>query len=277
MSSLTRFVRSGLTFDVSDSGPVEGELVVLLHGFPDEPACWDAVLPSLHAAGYRTVVPEQRGYGPRARPRGRSAYRLEEAVRDVLALIEAAGAHRAHLVGHDWGGSVGWAMAGRHPERVSSLTALSTPHPAAFSQAARTGSQAIKSWYMGLFQLPWLPERLLAGRLTALLRGSGLPEEYVSRLAGRMAEPGRLSGGLAWYRALPFTIMEQFPPSRVPTTFVWGRHDVAISRTAAELTRNHVRAPYRFVELGAGHWLPYTHPVEVSAVILDRMRAATPA
>lgn len=277
MGSLTRFVRSGLTFDVLDSGPADGELVVLLHGFPDEPACWDGVLPALHAAGHRTLAPELRGYAPRARPRGRQPYRVEESVRDILALIEAAGAHRTHVVGHDWGGSVAWALAGRHPERVTSLTVLSTPHPAAFSRGMRSGSQALRSWYMGLFQVPWLPERLLARRLTALLSGSGLPEPHVGRLTQRMTEPGRLSGALAWYRALPYTALEQFPPSRVPTTFIWGRHDAAISRTAAELTREHVRAPYRFVELNAGHWLPYTHPVEVSAVLLDRVRPAAPA
>jgi pimeloyl-ACP methyl ester carboxylesterase len=271
VGSLARFVRAGLTFDVLDSGPADGDLVVLLHGFPDEPACWDAVLPSLHDAGFRTVAPEQRGYASRARPTGRAAYRLEEAVRDVLALIEAAGAHRAHVVGHDWGGSVAWALAGRHPERVTSLTVLSTPHPGAFSQGVRSGPQALRSWYMGAFQLPWLPERVLARRLDGLLRGSGLPAVNAERLVRRMEEPGRLTGALGWYRALPFTMSEKFPPSRVPTTFVWGRDDPTISRTAAELTREHVRAPYRFVELGAGHWLPYTHPVEVAAVLLDRL------
>lgn len=273
MGNLTRFVRSGLTFDVLDGGPSDGELVVLLHGFPDEPSGWDAVRPALHRAGYRTVAPDQRGYAPQARPCGRSAYRVEEMVRDVLALMETAGALRAHIVGHDWGAVVGWALAGRHPERVISLTALSVPHPNALSRGMFAGSQALKSWHLGFYQLPWLPERLLDRCGAQVLRRMGLPEPNVDRLLERMREPGRLRGGLAWYRAMPLSLREQFPPSTVPTTFIWGRHDPTISRSSAELTRERVRAPYRFVELGAGHWLQYTHPAEVSAVLLNRIRA----
>jgi pimeloyl-ACP methyl ester carboxylesterase len=276
VGSLTRFVRAGLTFDVLDRGPADGDPVVLLHGFPDEPACWDAIVPALVAHGYRTLAPEQRGYSALARPTGRAAYRVREVVADVLALLDAAGIRRGHLVGHDWGAVVGWALAGRHPERVRSLTALSVPHPGAFGHGLLAGTQAVRSWYVGLFQVPLLPERLLASQLRGVLRRTGLPQAQAERLAGRMAEPGRLSGALAWYRALPFTVLELFPPSRVPTTFVWGRRDPAVSRAAAEQTRAYVEAPYRLVELGAGHWLPYTHPVEVTAVLLDRLRATSP-
>lgn len=276
MGSLASYARSGLTFDVDDRGPADGEPVVLLHGFPDEPACWDAIVPELHARGLRTLAPEQRGYAPLARPAGRAAYRLGEIVDDVLALLDAAGARRSHLVGHDWGALAAWALAGRHPDRVRSLTALSVPHPGAFRHGLLSGTQALRSWYLGMFQVPVLPERLLARRLPAQLTRGGLTAEQADRLARRMAEPGRLGGALAWYRALPFTMLEQFPPSRVPTTFVWGRGDPTISRASAENTRAHVEAPYRFVELGAGHWLPYTHPVEVTAVLLDRVRAAAP-
>lgn len=276
MGSLTRFVRSGLTFDVLDGGPADGELVVLLHGFPDEPAGWDALRPALHAAGYRTLAPDQRGYSPRARPSGRAAYRVEEVVRDVLALMEAGGALRAHLVGHDWGAVIGWAVAGRHPERVISLTALSTPHPGALGEGLFSGSQALRSWYVGLFQLPWLPEWVIDRRGDQMMSRTGLPEPHAGRLVARLREPGRLSGGLAWYRAMPFSLREEFPPSAVPTTFVWGRHDPTASRASAELTRRHVRGPYRFVELGASHWLQYTHPTEVSSVVLDRLRTTAP-
>ena len=105
------FRRDGLTFDVLDSGPADGEPVVLLHGFPQDRTAWNRVAPALHQHGLRTLAPDQRGYSPMARPHGRSAYRLRETTADVLALLDAAGLESAHVVGHDWGGIVGWPSA----------------------------------------------------------------------------------------------------------------------------------------------------------------------
>jgi pimeloyl-ACP methyl ester carboxylesterase len=272
MGRLSRFTRSGLTFDVVDRGPQDGDAVVLLHGFPQDSSCWDRILPALHEAGLRTLAPDQRGYSPGARPRGAAAYRMDELTADVLALLDAIGARRAHVVGHDWGGTVAWAIAGRHPERVHTLTVLSTPHPEAFVRAARSGSQALRSTYMAAFQLPRLPELALGRTLGALLTRSGMPAPDVERAVTRMRGRGALSGALAWYRALRHDLGAHYPTVRVPTTFVWGRHDPALGRVAAELTRSNVSAPYRFVELDAGHWLPETRPVQVTSVLLDRIR-----
>src|SRR4051794_39933297 len=122
---MERFARAGLTFDLRDGGPADGQPVVLLHGFPQDSTCWADVEPALHAAGLRTLAPDQRGYSPGARPPGRSAYRITEPAADVLALLDEAGLASAHIVGHDWGAAVAWALAGRHPERVRSLTVLS--------------------------------------------------------------------------------------------------------------------------------------------------------
>src|SRR6478609_967008 len=110
-----QYHRDGLTFDVLDSGPRDGEPVLLLHGFPQDHTAWDAVAPLLHAAGLRTLAPDQRGYSPGARPQGRAAYDMGELVADAVALLDAADVTRAHVVGHDWGGSVAWALAERHP------------------------------------------------------------------------------------------------------------------------------------------------------------------
>jgi pimeloyl-ACP methyl ester carboxylesterase len=128
---MERFTRAGLTFEIRDSGPRDGDAVVCLHGFPQDGTSYDAVVPRLVERGLRVLVPDQRGYSPGARPPGRTAYALPALVDDVLALLDQAGVGAAHVVGHDWGGAVAWALAGRHPERVRSLTALSTPHPAA--------------------------------------------------------------------------------------------------------------------------------------------------
>jgi pimeloyl-ACP methyl ester carboxylesterase len=142
----------------------------------------------LHEAGLRTLAPDQRGYSPGARPSDRDSYRLDELVADVLALIDASGRERVHLVGHDWGGALAWLVAGNHPARIASLTVLSTPHPAAMSRAWRTGiDQKRRSWYMAAFQVPWVPEHAVAATFHSLLTRSGLPAEdrrwYAVRLA----------------------------------------------------------------------------------------------
>lgn len=154
---ITRLEHDGLTFDVLDEGPLDGLPVVLLHGFPERSSTWAAIAPILHGAGLRTYALDQRGYSPGARPRGRWSYRLPLLVGDVAALIERIG-RPVHLVGHDWGAAVGWAVAGRLPEQVRTFTAVSVPHPAAFVRAMRSRSQRRRSGYMALFNLPVLPE-----------------------------------------------------------------------------------------------------------------------
>jgi len=275
---MERFERDGLVFDVTDGGPPEGEAVVLLHGFPQDRTAWDAVTPLLQAQGLRTLAPDQRGYSPGARPRGRAAYRMSECARDVVALLDAAGVERAHIVGHDWGGGAAWAFATRYPDRTRSLVVLSTPHPAAMAWAFTHSRQALTSWYMAFFQLPWLPERLVPRTLAATLSRSGLPPDHVRRYVDRMREPGALAGALGWYRGMPATMRAGSGGAthrvKVPTTYVWGRKDFALGRAAAEKTADFVTGPYRFVELDAGHWLPENEPGPVAGAILDQVHAA---
>lgn len=267
---MDHFQRSGLTFPVRDEGPPDGDVVVLLHGFPQDASSFDGVVPLLHERGLRTLVPTQRGYIASARPRRRRDYRTAEVTADVLALMDAAGLARVHIVGHDWGGIQAWALAAWHPDRVASLTALSTPHPAAMLGALVTSSQVLRSWYMGFFQLPVTPELVAARTLRGSLVDSRLPTPYAERYSRAMAEPGALTGALNWYRALPFSVRPVVGRVTVPTTFVWGRHDFALGRAAAERTQRQVLGPYRFVELSAGHWLPETNPGDVAAAVLDR-------
>jgi pimeloyl-ACP methyl ester carboxylesterase len=253
--ALTSYDRGGLTFDVTDFGPEDGIPVVLLHGFPADRHCWAAMSAHLTAAGLRTLAPDQRGYSPRARPAGRSAYAVPELVADVVALLDAAGLERAHLVGHDWGGAVAWAAAGSHRDRFATLTVLSTPHPAALLRAYLDPWQALHSSYMLWFQVPVLPELLFAPMFRVALVRSGLPPEIAERYLARMAAPGALAGALAWYRALPLS-GRAIHRTRIPTTYLWGRDDPALGRQAAEATRAMVEADYRFVEVAEGHWLP---------------------
>jgi pimeloyl-ACP methyl ester carboxylesterase len=259
---MDRFRSGSLTFPVKDSGPgATGETVILLHGFPQTASSWDALTASLGAAGYRVLAPDQRGYAPGAQPRGRRAYRISELVSDVIALIDAADLDHVHLVGHDWGAAVAWAVAAEAPERLASLTALSVPHPTAFTRAVLTSSQALRSWYMLFFQLPWLPERLLdpcrpggRQRLIKALVSSGQTQEQAERDAEALAIPGALTGALNWYRALPFSGRPLGAVS-VPTLYVWSNGDHALGRKGAELTARFVTGPYTFKEIGGSHWI----------------------
>jgi pimeloyl-ACP methyl ester carboxylesterase len=169
---------------------------------------------------------------------------------------------------------VAWTLAGRDPERVRSVTVLSTPHPGALLRSFRASSQGLKSWYMLFFQLPVLPEKLSLPNLEAALRRTGLPADFAAHNAQRMAEPGALTAALNWYRALPFSLRSPQRRSAVATTYIWGRRDGFLGRYAAEASADYVRGSYRFVELDGGHWLPETHAEQVAALILDQVRAA---
>ena len=200
------FERAGLRFEVDDEGPLDGPLVVLLHGFPTDRSSWRRVAPLLHDAGLRTIAPDQRGYSSGARPRGRAAYTSDQLVADVVALADAAGVGRFHVVGHDWGGGVAWLTAGQHADRVASVTSLSTPHPIATNRALRTSlDQARRSWYMAAIQLPRVPEWWFAPRMARTLAADGLPAEDAQRYAAHLAEPGALTAAMNWYRGALLT------------------------------------------------------------------------
>lgn len=267
------FFRNGLTFRVRDAGPADGPTAVLLHGFPGSAATWSDVVGPLIGQGLRVLVPDQRGYSPQARPPGRRPYRLSEIVADVVALIDAAGLSRVHVAGHDWGAVAGWATAAAHPDRVASLTALATPHPAAMSAALRR-DQALRSAYVGLFWMPAFPERLLlagdGAGLRTLLRLSGLSRPWREKYTAAMLEPGALTGALAWYRALPPAGPAPVAGRvAVPTCFVAATGDMTASPAAVTQNGKFVDAPYRLERVEASHWLPEDHPAVVARLITE--------
>ena len=268
----------GLTLTVRDEGPSGGDVVILLHGFPQDSSCWDEVTPGLHRTGLRTLAPDQRGYSPAARPGDVAAYRLETLATDVLALLDSAGAERAHVVGHDWGGALAWYLGAHHPERVTSLTVLSTPHPRAMLRSMVGSLQPVRSWYTLGVQVPVVPELVLSRTLATTLRLSGLPADTARRYAARLSTPADLRGPLAWYRAVawrpPWELLSGLTgPGAVPvpTSYLWGNRDPALGRAAAEGTAAHVTGAYLFIEVDAGHWLPETRPDEVVETVLDRV------
>lgn len=267
--------RGNLVFDVEEAGPAGGEPVLLLHGFPQRAASWGPVAARLAARGYRTLAPDQRGYSPGARPRGSRAYALTELVGDALAMIDGlvGPAGRVHVVGHDWGAAVAWRLAARHPDRVRSLVAVSVPPPAAYVRSLLGTRQLFASWYMLAFQLPVLPERILDGRLAAVLRGTGQSRAAAERDAAGLADPAALTAALNWYRGMraerPGVVDPTVP---VPTLFVWSDGDTAVTRPSTELTHRHVRGPFRYVELrGVSHWIPDEAPDALAELVLEHL------
>lgn len=275
---ITTFTRDGFVFDVRDAGPMDGTPVVLLHGFPQDSRSWEAVCPLLHARGFRTIAPDQRGYSPGARPRPRRAYRSSELVQDVVALVEGAGLAPVHLVGHDWGAAVAWSVAARRPDVLRSLTALSVPHPAAFIRAMFTSRQGLKSWYMWFFQLPWLPERgLTAESWEGSLRSIGMSAESAARDAELMRDRGAARGALNWYRAMVFSKPRSVRSKiTVPTLYVWSDRDAAIGPKGAALTPRFVAGPYTYEVLErVSHWIPDEAPELLGALLARHFEGAS--
>ena len=271
---LTQFRNGPHTFDVIDTGPLDGTPVVLLHGFPQRASAWNPVAEHLHARGLRTYAPDQRGYSPGARPKSRFAYGMAALTSDVLALIDAIGPGPVHLVGHDWGAAVAWSVAGHHPDRVTTLTAASVPHPGAFIRSMFTSGQALKSYYMALFQLPVLPERMLAsGRADSMLRSGGMTREMVARFHTEIVDHGALRGGLGYYRSIFRANPGQLGTKiTVPTTYVWSDNDVALGRKGAEINHRWVSGPYELdIIEGATHWLLDERPAELANSIIKRI------
>jgi pimeloyl-ACP methyl ester carboxylesterase len=279
---MDHYRRDNLIFDVRDAGPPDGPVVVLLHGFPQHNDSWDAVIDRLTAQGYRCLAPNQRGYSPGARPPRRRDYRMSELVADVGALIDASGAQRVHLVGHDWGAAVAWAAAAEIPERLATVSPVSVPHPGAFIKSFITSRQGLASWYMYLFQLPRIPEWLLTRRngavISEFLQRGGQTPAAAKRDAQAMREPGARTAAINWYRALPLSDLRAGNQKvSLPTLYVWSDQDIALLPKAAHDTARYVSGEYRFEILpDVSHWIPDDQPDKLADLLLDWF-AAHPA
>jgi pimeloyl-ACP methyl ester carboxylesterase len=269
-----------LTFDVAVGGPADGRPVLLLHGFPENATMWDGVLPQLHEAGLRTIAPDQRGYSPGARPADVGAYRMSELVGDALGLLDALGLPEVDLVGHDWGAAVAWQLAGRHPGRVRSLTAVSVPHPAAYAWAVRHDAEQKRlSAYVLAFRVPVVPERTLLAQDARRLRRlfAPLPQGETDRFVRPLTGPGALTAALNWYRAAGRHDLDGLGAVAVPTTYVWGTEDRGVGRAAAERCAEHVTGEFTFVELPrVSHWVPEQEPGTVARLVLARVAGERP-
>ncbi len=265
-------------FDVLDAGPPDAPVVLLLHGFPQTSWCWRKVIPGLVEAGLRVLAPDLRGYSPGARPDGVNKYDMAHLLGDALGILHGCGVQSAHVVGHDWGAGIAWQLASRHPDRVRSLTAVSVPHPLAFTDALHHDEdQRQRSAYMLLFRQEGRAEEVLQRDGNAGLRkffGGAEASADVEHYLAVMDEPGVLTKCLGYYRAASRADNEGLLPVTVPTTYVWSDGDLALGRTQAEATAGHVAADYRFVELsGVSHWVPEEAPEALLEAVLERVRS----
>ncbi|MFJ7905174.1 alpha/beta fold hydrolase [Streptomyces sp. NPDC096198] len=263
--------------DALAAGPRDGDLVLLLHGWPEFADCWTEELHALAEAGYRAVAVDQRGYSPGARPEKPTDYAVEHLVDDALAFADAQGADRFHLVAHDWGGMVAWALASTHPERLKSLSVLATPHPRALNQAAESSQEQYHRLdYVRFFRQPdGAAEAALLADDAARLRsvyGGRIPDRLVEDNVSRLSRPGALTATLNWYRAIDDALTVPAGRITVPTLFIWGSEDIALGREAAQNTEDFIDGPYRFESLeGASHWLPEEVPDLVVPLVLDHL------
>ncbi|HJV59000.1 MAG TPA: alpha/beta hydrolase [Methylomirabilota bacterium] len=271
-------------FTADTAGPAGGELVLLLHGYPQSRHAWRHQVPALGAAGYHAVAPDQRGYSPGVRPdpsRDLAAYGIDRLVQDVLDLADASGsaARPFHLVGHDWGGHVAWVTAHRHPSRLRSLTVLSRPHPAAFRRAFKENAddQQHRSRHHRIFHDPTTGPRLLedgARRLRSRLADQGVPEASIAEYLSVLGEPAALEAALGWYRAAGSLTHVEVGPVTVPTLYVWGDRDATVGPSAARFTAEFVTGPFRFEVLpGVGHFVTDEAPGAATHLLLSHLAA----
>jgi pimeloyl-ACP methyl ester carboxylesterase len=276
---MDKYRRGDLVFDLIDDGPSDGPVVVLLHGFPQLNTIWNPVISRLAPRGYRCLAPNQRGYSSGAVPNRRRDYLFTESMEDVRALIDAIGADRVHLVGHDFGAAVVWQAALDMPERLFTATALSVPHGTAWLKSFPRSRQAFASWYIYFFMLPGISERYLLGKdddgsgLARILRWKGQTAEAAERDARAMTAPGRLTAALNWYRGILLADMRGWSKNiitSVPTMYVWAESDATIMGAAARACGDYVTSEYRFEILpGGSHWMLDEAPDAIADLLLD--------
>ncbi|GAB3140904.1 alpha/beta hydrolase [Amycolatopsis stemonae] len=264
------------SFDAIAAGPEDGRPVLLLHGFPEAATEWEHQVATLGVLGYRAVAPDQRGYSPDVRPEQAADYSVDHLVEDVVAITEQLGWKQFDLVGHDWGGAVAWWTADAHPERLRSLTVVSTPHPAALSAAMKSDEdQYLRTRYMTEWRQTRVTERRMLENDARALRdmferrvSPGKVDDYVQRLS----EPGALTAALNWYRAgRPGGKIGKIA---VPTLYIWSTEDVSFGSTAALDTANWVSGPYRFEMIeDVTHWVPEEAPEAVTSLIVEHLDA----
>lgn len=264
------------------AGPKDGPVVVLLHGFPEFWYGWRKQIEPLAAAGFRVIVPDQRGYNLSSKPADIASYALPELVSDVIAIADQLGQQKIFLAGHDWGAAVAWSTALLHPRRIAKLVVLNVPHPSVMRKFLSTRiRQLLRSWYMFFFQLPWLPEALFSAfhyriGTRSLLRSSRAGTfsfEDLAQYRAAWSQPGAVTATINWYRAL-FRYRAKFPDrtAHIPTRILWGERDAFLMLEMAKESLRYCAEAELYTFADATHWLQHEEPKRVSEHLIDFFR-----
>ena len=277
---IIRVAANGINFEVATLGSGD-RLALCLHGFPEHAYSWRYQMPLLAQMGYRVWAPNLRGYGATDSPREVSAYKTRTLVQDVASLIQAANPRETLLLAHDWGGALAWSLAMEQPKLIDKLVVMNIPHPACFVRELKRPAQLFKSWYIFFFQLPWLPEMMLGrrnGRATSgVIRGSSnnparFPAEDLEVYRANAARPGGLTAMINWYRAISGKatrrlLGDDVPVINIPTLFLWGDADTALSIRTTQGTEKYVSNLTFRVLPGVSHWIQQEAPEAVNAML----------
>jgi pimeloyl-ACP methyl ester carboxylesterase len=259
----------------------QGETVLFLHGFPEFWYSWRHQLAAL-APHYRVVAPDLRGYNETENTGPYDTGTLQE---DVLALIQHLGEERVHVVAHDWGAAIAWLLAMNHQEVVKTLAICNVPHPALFQAGIRKPRQLLRSWYVLFFQLPWLPERMVAGdSYRRLARGiirdcrpGTFDREDIKAFLASWRRQG-LSGGINWYRAAVRNrqpLPDPVPVIQAPTILIWGENDRALGKELTYGTEQYVNDLEVQYLPGTSHWVQQEEPGRVNELLLRHLGKAS--
>lgn len=288
---------NGIRLHYAESG--QGDLVILLHGFPEFWYSWRHQLTAL-GAHHHVVAPDLRGYNLSDKPARVEDYQIDVMVDDVIGLIDHFGASKASVVAHDWGAGIAWAIAQKHPERLSRLAIMQVP-PAAAWRANMSLRQLLRSWYMFLFLLPRVPEWVISRNNFAALddvfkkkiaRAGSFSDADIELYKQALHQPGALTAAVNYYRANVFRLMGRKPKGkefenqtssvtagekdnriRVPTLFIFAEQDKAILPQTVKGMANFINAPYRELRIpDCGHWVQNEAPEEVNAALSEFLK-----
>ncbi len=277
--SFEQIATNGIQLHVAQAGPADGPLTLLLHGFPEFWYGWRKQIPALAAAGFHVWAPDQRGYNLSDKPPRIADYSLDKLANDAAGLIAAAGARRAVVVGHDWGGVVAWWLAANRPELVERLVIINVPHPLVMRRLILTDPrQTLRSWYVFALQLPWLPEwgarrndwKALVRGMEASSRPGTFTETDFDQYRRAWSQPRAYQSMVNWYRAALRAPPRPPRNGRIlpPTLILWGANDKFICREAAEMSLKLCDLGHLVFYEGNTHWLPHERPEEVNRQIL---------
>ena len=281
---------NGIRLHYAEAG--SGDLVLLLHGFPEFWYSWRHQLPAL-SKQFHVVAPDMRGYNLSDKPSRVEDYRIDVIVEDVVGLIDHFGADQAAIVAHDWGAGVAWAVAQKYPQRVSKLAIMQVP-PAAAWRANMSLKQLLRSWYMFFFQIPRLPEWLIQRQnfraidqtfTDSVYRKGTFDDEDVNRYKEALRQPGSLTAALNYYRANVIDRLKPHranrqgkigKPIRTPTLFIFGEQDFAILPATVRGIKDYIDAPYSELRIAdSGHWVQNEAADQVNKALIDFLGTET--